>query len=208
MLIQRYYDGELDPVEMAEYENHRRRCSECKELDERYASVFEALDTIPVYEPSEEFSSAVLARVNIARYRVGPARRALRALGAGWEAVPTPVRVTSAIAAVFALFVTGYRPFLDFFISLGERTVTFLGSGVILLRELGRRSETLIEYFTSATNYRVAAEVLLRTASRVVSNVPIGVVILVAVAFVALMLFLVKTARIAWKKGETDVRII
>jgi tetratricopeptide (TPR) repeat protein len=37
LLIERYYDGELDLAERSEYEHHRRLCASCRALDERYA---------------------------------------------------------------------------------------------------------------------------------------------------------------------------
>jgi hypothetical protein len=208
MLIQRYYDGELESVEQAAYENHRRHCEACMILDARYASMFEALDAVPRYEPSVSFNRKVLAHVDIARYRVNPATRAVRAIGTAWIKVPVSVRVGGAVAAVFAMFVTGYRPFLDFIVSLGERTVTILASGFVLVKELIERSETLINYFTSVSNYRIAGEVLKKTLGRLVSEVPLPYLVLAAATVVVVTLIVVRTARVARNKGETNVRII
>jgi hypothetical protein len=204
-LIQEYYDGELDSIERAEYENHRRLCSGCQEFDRQFASVFEALGEIPLFEPSDDFNGRVLAPGDISRYRVGAVGRALNVLGGVFERAPAPIRVGGAIAVVFALFVAAYRPFQQILISLGEKSANFLGSGLLIIVEAARRPETILRYFRSTTNYKVAGETLLRISQKVISGIPFSHIGLV-IAVILIMLFLViRTARIAWKKGETHV---
>ena len=106
MIAQKYYDGELDPAGRAEYENHARECARCGEFDREYSFLFAALDDIETYEPSPEFNLRVMANVDVARYRVGAARKAWISIRSGWNRLPSAVRVTAAIAAVFGLFVS------------------------------------------------------------------------------------------------------
>jgi len=207
MLIQRYHDGELDAVERAAYENHRRLCEACRLFDGRYAAVFGALDGIEKFEPSADFNSAVMARVDVSRYRVGAARKAAGAVGRGWFWIPFPVRAGVAVSAIFALFITAYGPFMEFFITLGERFVALVGSSLIAARELALRSETLLKSLSSATNYRLAGEVLLKTLQRWISGLPLSHIMIAAVVVIGAMLLTVRAARTAWSKGETHVSL-
>lgn len=208
MLIQKYYDGELDAVERAEYENHRRLCEGCRAMDRRVAGVFEALGEIPLLEPSGDFNRAVLARVDISRYRVGAIRRAFRALGGAWALVPVPIRAGGAIAAVFMLFITAYRPLLFFLISMSEKASTYIGASLFILREMVKRSGTVIKYWSSSTNYRVAGETLLRTFQRVAAGVPLYHIGIAIVVLLIILLVTVRTARVAWRRGETHVGVL
>ena len=207
LLIQRYYDDDLGAVERAEYENHRRTCAPCLEKDRQFAAVFNSLGNIPLFEPAEDFNEKVLSRVDISRYRASAIRKAMNALGAAWDWVPTPVRVGTVLAGAFVLFITAYRPFLDLMIAVGNRTLTFFGSGLILIKELAGRSETLIKYFGSANNLKVAGETLLRTMQKLIATIPVSHVALVTAAVLIALVIIIRTARVAWKRGETHVGI-
>jgi len=207
MLIQRYYDSELDPAEQAEYENHRRTCSLCREMDRQFAGVFKALDDIPLFAPSRNFNEKILVQVEISRYRIGLPRRISNAISGVWDRVPSPVRVWGTAAVVFSLFVTVYRPFLDLIVSMGEKTVFFLGTGLLALRELPGRSEIILKYLSSATNYKVAGETLLRALQKVVFGIPLSHIAIGVVALLVVLFVVIRTTRTAWKKGETHVGI-
>ncbi|UCF05052.1 MAG: zf-HC2 domain-containing protein [bacterium] len=208
MLIQRYYDGLLDAIERADYENHRRTCPACRLADSEHATVFRALDGIPRLVPSQSFNAKVLAQVDISRYRVGAAKKVSNAIGRGWFWIPFPVRVGIGISAVFALFVTAYGPFIDFFASLGERFTALIGSGMIAVRELAIRSETLIKSLGSATNYRLAGEVLLATFQRWIAGLPLSYIVMATAVMIIVLLFAIRAARTAWSKGETHVSVL
>lgn len=207
MLVQNYYDGEMDAVERAEYEKHRSLCNACLKVDRRFAEIFSALDGVPVLEPSNGFNENVMAAVDISRYRVGVMRKACNAIGAGWSHVPAPVRKLLPAGAAIALFITIFRPFYFSLISIGERAVALLGSGLIVLKELAERSRTIVNYLSSATNYKVAGEILLKTLQRMVNEVPILQIGLIVAVLLVVLFIAVKTARIVWKKGETNVGI-
>lgn len=207
MLIQRYYDGELDAVERSAYENHRRSCDACRLLDGRYAAVFGALDGIERIEPSAGFNAAVMSRVDVSRYRVGAVRKATGAVGRGWYRIPFPVRVGVAVSAIFALFVTAYGPFMEFFATLGGRFVSLVGDSLIAVGELAVRSETLLKSLSSATNYRLAGEVLMKTLQRWVAGLPLSHILIAAIVVIGALILTVRAARTVWSKGETHVSL-
>jgi hypothetical protein len=207
MLIQRYRDGELDPVERAGYERHRSACATCRALDRQFAGVFGALAEIPLFEPTADFNARVMARVDVGRYRARRARRTARAIENAWWRVPKPVRVVIPAGVAFAIFAAAYAPVLDFLAGVGERALALAGSSLFVLKELAGRSGPLFEYLSSASRYRVAMETLLRTLHRVVSDVPVAYVGVVAVALVYIFYLVVRAARTAWKKGDTNVGI-
>lgn len=202
MLVQKYYDGELDSVESAEYENHRRTCERCRLEDMQFASVFEALDGLPAIEPSRDFNSSVMARVDISRYRVGALQKAFRVLGRVLGTVPNPVRILAAVAAVFTLFITAYRPLLDFLISIYEEVHAFLGSSLFLVRMVGERS---IKYLGTAKTYNLVGETLLRSIRRTVFGMQPYQLGLTAAALAIMLILLIMTVRTAQSKGETNV---
>jgi predicted anti-sigma-YlaC factor YlaD len=207
MLIQRYHDGELDAVERAAYENHRGMCKSCRQQDAELARIFGALGNIELFEPSNAFGAKVIAQIDIARYRVSPARKAVRAFGQVWYRLPAQVRVGGALAVVFALFITAYRPFLDFFVSLGGRAITYLGTGLLVIQKVVTDTETVSKYLSSSTNYKVAGEILLKTFQRVIVGIPLYQILIVATLLIVVLAITFRAARIAWRKGETHVGI-
>ncbi len=139
LLIQRYHDGELEPVERAEYDNHRRRCEACRSLDGRFALIAGALDGLTLFEPSPDFDGKVLSRVDIGAFRVSPARRAVRAAGRGWNAVPVHVRNGSLVAALGFFFIAVYKPLLDYMIATIRHGAEAFWTGTIFMRALSTR---------------------------------------------------------------------
>jgi anti-sigma factor RsiW len=207
ILIQRYYDGELEPVEIAEYEQHKRSCEACRELDTEFAGVFAVLEGIPRLEPSVDFNSRVMARVDVARYRESPARKVVGLFGGTWERLPAPVRITGAITAVFALFVSAYRPLLDILLGALQATAALFGTVIVLTRELPRMMDHLVEQLNSFKNYEVALKTIINAFQSIASELNVTYILVAALA-VAVLLFLIRMARVASGKGETHASLI
>lgn len=206
-LIQRYYDGELEPVEIAEYEQHRRSCEACRELDAEFAGVFAALEGIPRLEPSVDFNRKVMAGVDVARYRESPVRKVIGVFGGTWGRLPAPIRVTGTITAVFALFVSAYRPLLDILIGALQATAALFGSIIVLTRELPRLMDHLVEQLNSFKNYEVALKTIINAFHSIAYELNITYILAAALA-VAVLLFLIRMARVASGKGETHASVI
>jgi hypothetical protein len=206
LLVQRYYDGELDPVAVSDYEQHRRSCKVCRKLDAEYAELFGILENIPRFEPSPSFNAGVMARVDVSRYRVGAGRRAVGILGGAWGFLPAPLRIGSVIAVVFAFFVTTYGPLLDMLVGALRGTAALVGSIMVFARELPGVGKHLLAYFSEVENYRLAGVTILKTFQRIASELHITY-ILMAVVAVVLLLCIVRIARVASRKGETHAGI-
>ncbi|HUV36834.1 MAG TPA: zf-HC2 domain-containing protein [Patescibacteria group bacterium] len=204
ILLQRYHDGELDAVERAEYERHLTRCTACRELDHQFTEVFRALDGIPLMEPADDFNARVMTHVNVSRYRARRGRRAIRVIENAWWWVPRPVRIAIPVCAAFALFAVVYTPVLEFLLATGERALAFAGSSLLVIKELAGRSGAVLEFLGTAAHYRVAGEVLVRTVHRIAAEIPITYIGLAAVALVFVFYMVIRAARIAWKKGDTN----
>lgn len=207
MLIQRYHDSELGPGEMAEYENHLSHCSECRRLHEQYAGVFSILEDMDLFEPSAAFDEKVMARVNVARYRTGPLRRFARLVRSGWNEIPAPLRVTSVIAGVFALFLSVYTPMLFMLISVGRRLVALAGTGIFVVREAIEDPAIITGFLERATNYRVAGKIVYDTIYRQISVIPFTHLVISGIAIAIVLAVFIRVTRTAWRKGETHVGI-
>jgi hypothetical protein len=208
LLIQRYYDGELDPAERAEYENHRRRCEDCRAIDGRYAVLVAALDKVPHLAPSAGFNRRVLSRIDVAAYRVGPARRAVRAIGSGWNAVPVPLRNGIVVAAVCALFIAVCTPLLDYMILTIRQGAEALWSGMIFMQGLGPRIEAIWRSIGAVRNFEVAFQMLLRAFHRMAAGLNPVEAVLVIVVGVLVAVVLHRMLGAARRKGETNVCIM
>jgi anti-sigma factor RsiW len=178
MLIQRYYDGELDPVAVSDYERHRSGCGDCRALDAEFAALFGALEIIPRLEPSEGFNARVMSRVDVSRYRVSAARRFAALFGGAWNQMPASVRVGTAL----------------------------VGSFLLLTRELPNMWNDLLDILGAVESYKVAGETLLNALQRSISALPVIYVLIPLAAFV-LLLLLVRITRAIAKKGETHAGI-
>jgi hypothetical protein len=207
LLIQRYYDGELEPAERAKYENHRAECRACGKLDAQYAAVFEGLSRIPMAEPSAGFNNSVLARVNIARYRTSPVRRFFQSIRGGWIYLPARLRVTATIAAVFGLFVAVYTPVIGLFAAGARKAAAVIGSGLYIVRRLLEDPSRVSSYFKTSTNYKLAGKILMDTFERQISGIPVSHFMLITAVAVVALILVVRSTRAVWKKGETHVGI-
>jgi anti-sigma factor RsiW len=208
LLIQRYCDGELEPAERAEYENHRRRCEACRSADARFALIAGALDELTLFEPSPDFSRKVLSQVDIGAYRVSPARRAVRAAVRRWNAVPVPVRNGSLIAALGIFFIAVYKPLLDYMIMTIRQGVEMFWTGTIFVRALVGKVETIWQGAGAVRNYEIVGQTLLRAFHRYAAGMSAAQI---AAAIVSLMLIAVVLHRMlgaARRKGETHVGIL
>jgi len=208
LLIERYYDGALDLAERSEYENHRRLCAACRALEERYALVDSALGRLPLFEPSPDFDRRVMARVDVAAYRVSPARRAFGALGAVWNAVPAAARNGIIIAAVCAVFIAVYKPLLDFMIDTIQQGAEGVWSGMVFMKVLLGKAEVVWKEVGAVRTYQIVGETLARTLHRVAAGfsplqIAAAITSLILVAFV-----LLRTVGAARRKGETNVGIL
>jgi hypothetical protein len=208
LLIQRYHDGELEPAERAEYENHRRRCEACRALDERFAFVAVALDTLPRFEPSSDFDARVLSRVDIAAYRVSPARRAVRAAGRAWNAVPIPARNGSIIAAVALFFIAVYKPLFDYMLVTIRHGAEALWTGAIFAKALFERIETIWRSAGAVRNYEIVGQTLLRALHRYAAGMNAAQIAAAIVSLVVIAVVLHRMLGAARRKGETHVGIL
>ncbi len=208
MIAQKYYDGELDPAARAEYENHARECARCGEFDREYSVLFAALGDIEIFEPSPEFNLGVMANVDVARYRVGAARKAWISIRSGWNRLPAAVRVTAAITAVFGLFVSVYTPILESF-AIGARKIIEIGaSGIYLIRRTVEDPTIITHYINALKEYQVAGKLLVKTLMRQMEGIT-AAHLMIGIAAAAISLYLIiKMTRLAWGKGETHVGVI
>jgi len=207
LLIQRYYDGELDPAQRSEYENHRRGCGECRAQDGRFAFLVGALDNVPRFEPSADFNRRVLSHVDVAAYRVSVPRAALRAIGRGWNGMSIPLRNSAVVVAVCAVFIAVYKPLLDYVIMTARQGAEALWSGTLLVQELGDKIALIWRSIGTVQSYEIVGQTLLRAFHHIVSGLnPVQVAVAIAaVVFVAVALH--RVFGVAQRKGESDVCI-
>jgi hypothetical protein len=208
MLIQKYHDGELGAAERAEYESHMASCATCRALDAQFAAVFGALGEMPLAEPSPEFDSAVMARVDVGRYSRSALSRSAYDLRNGWDGIPLPARVAAVLAAVFGLFVAVYTPMIGMLASGAGKAVAFAGSGLYILRRVIEDPSVIGDYLATSTNYRLAGRILLETLEKRISGIQLSHLALAGLAAAILTILVVRAARTAWRKGETHVGII
>ena len=208
MLIQKYYDGELDPAGSAEYENHVRECEACGKLDRQYSRVLTVLDGMELFEPSPLFDRNVMVHVDVSRYKVSAARKTWISIRSGWNNLPTPVRVTGATAAVFGLFVAVYSPILTSLVFAMRKVIGIGASGLYLLRRAIEDPAIITHYLNSLQEYRVAGRLLVRTLQRQAEGISAAYLGLGIIATVLSLYLIIRMTRMAWRKGETHVGII
>jgi hypothetical protein len=208
LLIQRYYDGELEPAERAEYENHRRRCEGCRALDARFAIVAGALDDMGLFEPSHDFDARVLSRVDVRAYRLSPARKAVRRIDRAWNAVPVAVRNASLIAAIGIFFIAVYKPLLDYMIATIQHGAEAFWTGTIFLRELIDRMGSIWKGAGAMRNYEIVGQTLLRAFHRYVTGANAAQIAAAIVSLILVAVVLHRMIGAARRKGETHVGIL
>jgi len=205
LLIQKYYEGELSPVERAEYESHRSSCENCMKLDREFAIIFSTLDEIPMYEPSADFDSRVLSRIDISRYRKGVVSRLLGTLSSYWYGLPAPARfVTTAGIIIFALIVS-VNPALDVFIAGLSKGTIFLTWIVNQLQTIFDRLAPTFSAIFSIEIYEIAGRTILRAFKLTAGSEMfrgISLTILIVVLMIAFFEIIRKQSR---RKGETNV---
>ncbi len=207
LLIQRYHDGELEPAERAEYENHRRRCEACRVADARFELVAGALDVLTRFEPAPDFDARVLSRVDIAAYRVSPARRAAHAAGRAWNTIPIPARNGSIIAAVGLFFIAVYKPLLDYLLATIRHGAEVLWTGTIFARALLERIETIWKSSGAVRNYEIVGQTLLRALQRYYAGMNAAQIAAAIVSLVVIAVVLHRMVGAARRNGETHVGI-
>jgi anti-sigma factor RsiW len=207
-LMQRYHDGELSAAERAAYESHLAACGACRALDAQFEAVFGALGGLPLAEPPAGFDERVMARVDVARYRVSVAKRAIAWLRRGWDVLPAPVRVSAQIAAVFALFTAVYTPILGMIADGARWVVTVAGSGVYLVRRVVEDPSIIGQFLETSANYRLAVKILAETFERRISGISVSHLVLGVLAAAVVLAIAARATRTAWNKGETHVGIL
>ncbi|MFA4948548.1 MAG: zf-HC2 domain-containing protein [Candidatus Krumholzibacteriia bacterium] len=208
LLIQRCHDGELEPAERAEYENHRRRCEACRSRDAHFALIAGALDELTIFEPSPDFDRKVLSQVDIGAYRVSPARRAVRAAGRGWNAVPVPVRNGSLVAALGFFFIAVYKPILDYMITTIRQGAEAFWTGTIFVRALLDKMEAIWKGAGAARNYEIVGQTLLRAFHRYATGMNSAQIAAAIFSLILVAVVLHRMLGAARRKGETNVGIL
>jgi len=208
LLIQRYHDGELEPAERAEYENHRRRCEACRTLDGRFALIAGALDGLTLFEPSPDFDRSMLSHVDIGAYRVSPARRAVRAAGRGWNAVPVPVRNGSLVAALGFFFIAVYKPLFDYMIATIGQGAEAFWTGAVFVRALIDKMEAIWRSAGAVRNYEIVGQTLYRAFHRYATGLNAAQAAAAIVSLILVAVVLRRMLGAARGKGETNVGIL
>ncbi len=208
LLIQRHHDGELEPAERAEYENHLRRCEACRSADGRFSLVAGALDGLPLFEPSPDFDRKVLSQVDIGAYRVSPARRAVRAAGRGWNAVPVPVRNGSLIASLGLFFIAVYKPLFDYMITTIRHSAEAFWTGTIFARALLDKIEAIWKSSGAVRNYEIVGQTLFRAFHRYATGLNAAQIAAAIVSLILVAVVLRRMLGAARGKGETHVGIL
>jgi len=207
MLVQRYHDGELGPAEKAEFESHLRTCGECRALSDRFAEVFSALGAMPLAEPPGSFDAAVMSRVDTARYRPSVASRLAAGARAGWDALPSPIRAAAAIAAVFGLFTAVYSPVIGLVADGARKVFALAGSGLFLARRIIEDPSLIDQYLHLPGKYGIALEIIADTFERQISSIPLSSLLAAGLSAAAALVLVLRAARTAGRKGETNVGI-
>lgn len=204
LLIQKYHDGELEPAEMAKFQAHLADCAQCAALEAEYHGVFEALDGIGYQEPSPGFNEAVMAQIDTGKYRKSAARKFATAISWKWNLLPGYVRVTGALALVFALFMYIFRPIFHLFITGARNVLAFIGSAVILFRETGKLLDTVVNYFKSDPEFILAARIIIRKIHNAAAEMHYSYMIGTVLLTIIMIYFVARMSRSSWRKGESN----
>ncbi len=208
LLIQKYYDGELDPAEKARFEAHRAECPKCRAAGNDFLEVFETLQGIDRFQPSEQFNSRVMAKVDTGKYRENVLRKFVRDINWKWNAIPAWARIAGSLTAAFVFFMYVFRPVYLEIVEAARKTVLFLLSAAVLLRRAGDLYERVINYLNSDPGFIVAARVLAGKVVQFLREIPAGFYVAGALIAVLIIYMLLKFARTSWRKGESHVSVI
>ncbi len=202
ILIQKYYDGELDPAERARYESHRSECERCRKLDADYALVFDGLNDMEVYQPSPDFKRRVLASVDISRYRVSLAGRMARRFQFIWQQIPSPARLAGVLVLFFVIFLTVFRPALSAIIGWSRVLLGVSGSAVVAVNKLAERVPIIISNLISVESYKAAGGTLLDAARQIITESPVFIATLSVAVILVIVFVSLARAHLIRKKGE------
>jgi len=208
LLIQKYYDGELVPSERARFEAHRSECAECRKVEQDFLAVFENLDNMEYFQPSEEFDTRVMANVDTGRYRKSVLKKLLRDINWKWDSVPAWARITGSVAAAFAFFMYVFRPVYLEMVEFIRKGVIFLLSAVVLLRRVEDLYGTFLNYIDSEAGFITAARVLLGKVLQFAREIPPGYYMVLGLITVLIVYMALKLTRTSWRKGESHVGVI
>jgi hypothetical protein len=177
-------------------------------LDAHFALIAGALDELTLFEPSPDFDRKVLSQVDMDAYRVGPARRAVRAAGRGWNAVPVPVRNGSLIAALGFFFIAVYKPLLDYMITTIRQGAEAFWTGTIFVRALLDKMEAIWKGAGAARNYEIVGQTLLRAVHRYATGMNAAQIAAAIFSLILVAVVLHRMLGAARRKGETNVGIL
>ena len=208
LLIQKYHDGELERAVKAEFETHLAGCKKCQELESYYSEAFSALENMQVYQPSTAFNNRVMAKVNVRKYKRSFLAVILGRISGRVNLLPGYIRVTGAVAGVFALFMYIFRPVFLYILSAGESLIGFTAT----LADVFKRSRTIIDivvnYFKSDNGFVLAVMILFRKIKEIAAQIPMGYFITVFVLACLVVLLVARISRSTWRKGESHVGFI
>ena len=208
LLIQKYYDGELDPAEKARFETHRANCAECRAVENGFLEVFETLQVMSHFQPSEQFNNRVMAEVDTCKYRENALRKFARDINWKWNAVPSWARIAGSLAAAFVFFMYIFRPVYLEMVEAARKAVLFLLSAAVLLRRAGDLYERFINYLNSDPGFIVAARVLMGKTVQFLREIPAGYYVVGALIAFLIIYMMLKLTRTSWRKGESHVSVI
>jgi hypothetical protein len=207
-MIQKYYDGELDPTEQARFEAHRSGCAECSEMERDFLEVFSSLERLEPLQPAADFDSRVMAGVDTGRYRESLVRKLMRDLTWKWNAIPAWARVAGSITAAFVFFMYVFRPVYLEMVEVFRKAVIFMLSALVLLRRAEDLYDRVINYLDSSPGFLVAARVLMSRTVQFVKEIPAGYYVIGILVSILIIYMMFKLTRTSWRKGESNVSVI
>ena len=135
-------------------------------------------------------------------------RKTWISIRSGWDRLPTPIRITGAITAVFGLFVAVYTPILTSFAFAMRKALGIGASGLYLIRRAIEDPAIITHYLNSLQEYRVAGRLIVKTLQRQTEGISAAYLVIGIVATVLSLYLIIRMTRMAWRKGETHVGII
>ncbi len=142
--LQEYLDGTMVKTESLRVFLHLRTCDACARESARWQETFEALGSLPVLEPPEDFDRRILESVPYDSYRAMAELRRPRvpvfleeqALPAFVRSLPTRLAgMVIAVGAAVAMCSFDASPYLGYVVAAG-----LLPEAVVRLQELARIS--------------------------------------------------------------------